>query len=309
MTVSNDNRTATGIPRRCLLTGGTGYVGSRIRQQLQSQGWQVTELSRKPATAAGAIRHHLGDAIAPEKLSGHVALVHCAYDFRPVSWKEISAINVRGSELLLRAARQAGVRQLVFISSISAYEGCRSLYGQAKLEIERVTQSLGGWSLRPGLIFGAAAGGMFGRLVEQVRQSKFIALPGRGRQRQYLVHETDLCSAVSRCVRPDLEPWQEPVTLAQERAWTLRELLLEIARGLERRIVFVPVPWQLVWAGLRLGEKLRLPLKFRSDSLVSLVHQNPKPGFNSLEALGVNCRPFEFRGLSVANTPTKAKDS
>lgn len=290
----------TGIKRRCLITGGSGYVGSRIKTQLEANGWHVTELSRNPASSAGAIRYQLGDVIAPETLTGFSALVHCAYDFRQISWKDISAVNVRGSEVLLKTASKAGVRKLVFISSISAYDGCRSLYGKAKLEIERVTRAVGGWSIRPGLVYGDAPGAMFGRLVEKANRSKFIPLPGGGHQKQYLVHDTDLYIAVSRCLQSDMAACVEPVTVAHGKAWTFRELLSEIATRLGKRVNFIPVPWRFLWAGLRLGEKLRLPLEFRSDSLVSLVHQNPKPVFNSFETLGVNCRPFEFRKQTVA---------
>lgn len=294
MPAPNRNPAKGDSSRRCLITGSTGYVGSQIRARLEADGWQVTELRRNPSSSESAIRFQLGDAIAPEKLTGHSALVHCAYDFRQVSWEDIASVNVRGSELLLQAAVKAGVRHIVFISSLSAYEGCRSHYGRAKLEIERITRTVGGWSIRPGLVYGHAPGAMFGRLVQKVENSRLIPLPGGGRQRQYLVHESDLCTTVGRCVEPGRTACTSTVSVAHEKPWTLRELLSEIASGLGNEVFFFPVPWRLAWAGLRLGEMLRIPLDFRSDSLMSLIHQNPIPTFNSFELLGVRCRPFEF---------------
>jgi hypothetical protein len=64
-----------------------------------------------------------------------------------------------------RPVSDAGVRRLVFISTISAFDGCRSFYGKGKLEVERITHSLGGWVIRPGLLYGEKPGGMLGRLV------------------------------------------------------------------------------------------------------------------------------------------------
>lgn len=290
-------------PRRCLLTGATGYVGGRIKRALEAEGWEVSELNRRPSDSARAIRFRLGESIAPEKLAGFSALVHCAYDFHQVAWPDIKDVNVCGSELLLRAASAAGVRRLVFISSISAFPGCRSLYGRAKLEVERLTQSLGGWSLRPGLVYGDAPGGMFGRLVGQASRATVVPLPGGGRQRQYLVHDADLGAAVCRCLQAGSPARAEPLTVAHEQAWLLRDILLEIARALQRRIIFVPLPWRLVWAGLRGAELLHLPLEFRSDSLLSLVYQNPKPNFNLFEAVGLRCRPFEFGKRPAALNP------
>ena len=74
----------------------------------------------------------LGEPIDPQALKNCRALIHCAYDFSKVSWKDIYSTNVRGSELLLHAAQQAGVERLMFISTISAFTGCRSLYGKGE---------------------------------------------------------------------------------------------------------------------------------------------------------------------------------
>ena len=77
------------------------------------------------------------------------ALVHCAYDFKPLRWDEIRAVNVEGARKLFPAARAAGVEKIICISSISAYDGCRSLYGKAKLEIEKIALDNGALVIRP----------------------------------------------------------------------------------------------------------------------------------------------------------------
>jgi hypothetical protein len=41
-----------------------------------------------------------------------------------------------------------------------------------------------------------------------------------------------------------------------------------------------------------LAELLGRPLNFRSDSVVSLMNQDPAPDFTVAERLGVICRPF-----------------
>jgi len=277
---------------RCLLTGATGYVGGRIKAALLAAGWQVTELGRSAAGGNG-IRFRLGDDIAGESLRGHSALVHCAYDFTPLGWTAIHDVNVRGSERLLRAARDAGVERMVLISTISAFEGCPSLYGKAKLETEGIAHGLGAWVIRPGLVYGGAGGGMFAKLVEAVKRVPVIPLPGRGEQFQYLVHEADLAQAVLRCIQSPGPAAAEPVTVAHGERWSFRALLLEIARALDRRIVLLPVPWRMMWLGLKTLETVGMPLGFKSDSLVSLVHQNPKPDLRSEAVLGVRCRPFD----------------
>jgi nucleoside-diphosphate-sugar epimerase len=291
MPVDAETSTPVGAGR-CLVSGATGYVGGRIKAALVDAGWQVDELGRNVPADKG-VRFRLGEEIASDSLRGYSALVHCAYDFGALGQARVHAVNVRGSELLLRAARGAGIERLVFISSASAFEGCPSLYGRAKLETEGIVRSLGAWIVRPGLVYGSASGGMFARLVEAVRRAPLIPVPGRGQQFQYLVHEADLAQAVLSCIESTAPPAVIPVTVAHGQRWPLRSILLDIARALDRRIVLVPVPWRVMWAGLKSLEALGMPLGVKSDSLVSLVRQNPRPVLNAEELLGVRCRPFD----------------
>ena len=135
----------TSEQRICLITGSRGYLGSSIKNKFVQEGWKVVELIRNPdaeAVRAGhAIPFRLGENISPQQLQGAHALIHCAYDFSLRNWSRIHATNVLGTEKLFQAALAAGIGRRVFISSMSAYEGCKSLYGQAKLEVEQRLQS------------------------------------------------------------------------------------------------------------------------------------------------------------------------
>ena len=57
--------------------------------------------------------------------------------------------------------------------------------------------------------------------------------------------------------------------------------------GEGRGIILVPFPWQVMWAGLKTLEFLGLRLDFRSDSLLSLVNQDPKPDLKEARDLGL----------------------
>ena len=280
-------------PGRCLLTGASGYLGRQIKRRLMADGWEVIELTRQARPGTGARLFRLGEPVDPASLAGCQALVHCAYDFDQIAWRDIRAVNVRGAELLLQAARQAGIKHLVFISTISAFDGCKSLYGQAKLEIEGMARALGAWVIRPGLIYGDDPGGMVGRLVSQLRRARLLPMPGSGAQQMYLVHQDDIAAAVSRALTIAAPPEAPPVTVAHGQAFAFRAILQELARALGRRVTLVPVPWRLMWLALRSAEICRLRLPLRSDSLVSLVNQNRAPLLNGRETLGVVCRPFD----------------
>jgi nucleoside-diphosphate-sugar epimerase len=278
----------------CILTGAHGFVGSRLKGHLEHAGWRVTAWTQQPEPGTGAVAFHLGQEVDPDLFKGAQALVHCAYDFGPQRWEEIASVNVSGSQKLLAAAQTAGVRQVVFISSISAFTGCRSLYGRAKVEIEGFAQSIGALVIRPGLVYGDNPGGMFGRLVRQVRSTRFVPIIWGGRQTQYLLHDEDLGNVVQGCLDGRVQAGVAPITAAHEQGWDLKEILEHIARALGKRMTFLPVPWQLAWLGLKGLEIAGARPKFRSDSLIGLVRQNPCPSFALLKSLGFHCRHFQM---------------
>ncbi len=279
--------------KTCIITGANGYVGGRLKYYLEQDGWRVVSWTRKSG-GADAVSFRLGQDVDPALLKNAGALVHCAYDFGPRTWKEIEEINVAGSQKLLQAARTAGLERVVFISSLSAFAGCRSLYGRAKMEIEGVAKSLGATVIRPGLVYGEGPGGMFGNLTKQVTKSRFVPILVGGKQTQYLVHEADLAAVVRGCLK--VAAGTGPILVANEQGWELKEILGRIAQTLGRRVTFVPVPWQFVWMALKSLEVVGARPAFRSDSLISMVYQDPSPSFALLEQLGFACRPFQLPG-------------
>jgi len=281
------------VKKICAITGSNGYVGGCIKNYFAALGWEIRELTRQPKPDSNGVVFQLGGEISPAALAGVTALVHCAYDFRPLTKSEIYAVNVAGSEKLFQAARAAGVEQIIFISSISAFVGCRSLYGEAKLAIEKIALTHGAQVIRPGLVYGDAPGGMFGKLTAQVRKSSVIPLLGDGSQIQFLVHQEDLCAFVGRGANGEGKFSGKILTAANAQPWPFKKLLQVIAASQNKKITFLPLPWRLVWLGLKSAEVCGLKPNFRSDSLVSLMYQNPVPDFSASAAAGLNCRPFQ----------------
>jgi nucleoside-diphosphate-sugar epimerase len=281
------------VKKICAITGSNGYVGGCVKNYFAALGWEIRELTRQPKPDRNGVAFQLGGEISPAALAGVTALVHCAYDFRPLTKSEIHAVNVAGSEKLFQAARAAGVGKIIFISSISAFAGCRSLYGETKLAIEKIALAHGAQVIRPGLVYGDAPGGMFGKLTAQVRTSSVIPLIGGGSQIQFLVHQEDLCAFVERGANGEGKFSGKILTAANAQPWPFKQLLLAIARAQGKKIKFIPLPWRLIWAGLKTAELGGLRLDFRSDSLVSLMHQNPVPDFSANVEAGLICRPFQ----------------
>lgn len=289
-------------PASYAITGAAGYVGSALALSLRRRGHVVYELRHHVERSGGQgfVRPYtLEDGPRTEDLAGIDTLVHCAHDFRWTEWSDIERVNVRGAVRLFEAARAAGARRLIFMSTLSAFPGCRSSYGRAKLEIEAAVIRLGGVVVRPGLVWGGITGGMVGNLRAAIMRSRIIPLIGRSQSIFYLVHIDDLCRFVEEIARHErIDSSPGPVIAAAETGLTFVDILRTLARSVERRVLFVRIPWRGVWLALRLAERLGFRPAFRSDSVLGLVYAAPPPDFSAARGYPVEFRDFTADAMS-----------
>lgn len=114
---------------RALVTGATGFVGAAIARALVAEGWQVRALVRggsdRRNVATLAVEQVVGDLTdtgsVERALAGCEAAFHVAADYR--LWaprpQELYRTNVDGTAHLLAAAARAGVRRIVYTSSVA----------------------------------------------------------------------------------------------------------------------------------------------------------------------------------------------
>lgn len=280
---------------RAAVSGASGYLGSRICTALESRGWEVVSLVRNPRTFQGrACRYDLADPISAEVnavLPSCEVLVHAAYDMSLTREPDIWRVNVDGTRRLLVAATEARVRRIIVLSSMSAFEGTRQLYGRAKLDIEAMTVSAGGCPVRPGLVLGRQSGGM-GAALRTLTRLPVVPVIHGGAQ-QYTVLEEDLMAAIAAMASIDALP-PVPISVAHETPLGFAHLLTALAEHDGRRVRLVRVPWRSIYWGLRVAEELHVPVPFRADSLLGLVRTAPRlEGEGVLAQLGVAPRAFD----------------
>ena len=279
---------------RVAVTGAGGFLGGALASRLRAEGDDVVELRRD-----GAEPFNLAGPHRPGRLTGIDVLVHAAWDLRTTEPIAAWRVNVEGSRALLEAARRDGVGRVVFVSSMSAYFGTRQVYGLTKLAVERTVLEADGVVARPGLVYGAGAGGMMGTLRRLSRLPVIPSFPGAS---LFTAHVTDVLDGLVTLVRAP-EAAGAVVGLAHPVAVPFDLVMSVLAREAGRsRLVRVPVPWPVLLGLLRVGSGLGLPLPVRPDSLLGLVRPAPSvPGRDLVGALGVAFRPFPD-GLAQAPT-------
>ena len=280
------------------VTGANGYVGSRAIAHLRAAGAEVLALMRNPSAECKpspqrlrARRYALGEPLEPSALDGVETVVHAAWDLSSRGG-EVRAVNVCGSLPLLDALAARGGR-VVLISSLAAFDDARSLYGQAKLELEHAVLERGGSVLRAGVVFGVDAGGLFGAMAAAVARRSVAPLPGGGWQRLFVTHDEHLCELITVMADGGFAA-ERPVFAAHEQPTTLRAIALQLAEAQGRRLRVIPVPQRLLYVALRSAESAGLRLPFRSDSLLSLAKPAPLDQLAALER-----SPVRFPQLSA----------
>jgi dihydroflavonol-4-reductase len=198
---------------RAFVTGGTGFIGSRLVQKLRDRGDHVVALVRSRET--GKELEAMGAELAEGDLSSSDAIrqgvegcdsaFHVAAVYKvgiPKSAHEaMYDSNVRGTERVLDAAFQAGVGRIVYVSTINVFGNTRgevvdeayerpagdylSYYDETKYlshqaAKQRIDKGAPIVIVQPGGVYGPGDHSEVGNVIDQTRTGKLKALPFAG---------------------------------------------------------------------------------------------------------------------------------
>jgi uncharacterized protein YbjT (DUF2867 family) len=142
---------------------------------------------------------------------------------------------------------------------------------------------------------------MVGTLDKLARVPVAPVIAGAGRL--YAIHADDLAALVVRAV--ETPPVAQVLTTAHPRSYSFGEVLRLRARATGRNPLLLPVPWPLVWLGVRLIQFLKPKAGLRTDSIMGLVHANPSPVFAPVAGL---MEPRNLRSFCDAADEGKGRD-
>jgi nucleoside-diphosphate-sugar epimerase len=293
------------------LTGATGFIGQHLLRELPRRGHRLRVLLRHPSSVpmqcASAV---IGDLARPRNMSaaleGVDAVIHSAGFTQGMSGipeDDYRVLNTEATINLARAARRAGAKRFIFLSSIRAQSGPTAdtvlteaddpnptdAYGRSKLAAERGLKDLDlDWvSLRAALVYGPGVRGNIAQLMRLARSPFPLPLRSLDARRSLLALE-NLSAAIETVLKAP-GTLRRPFIAADAGALTVAEMIAAMRNGLgrQRRVFPVsPVLLEFVFRLMGQGEIYRR----MSGSLVA----DP----SALIALGWTPRVTTSDGLS-----------
>lgn len=245
------------VNSRVALTGATGFVGAAVLDVLEARGILSKALTRRDQDARKGVEWVRGDLANVQALGdlmqGCDVLLHIAGVVNAPDAAGFIEGNVTGTQNVMQAARDAGVKRAVLVSSLSAREPGLSDYGSSKRQGEEAVQTGGvDWVIiRPPAIYGPRDTEIF----ELFKSAKwgFVPMPPEGRAS--VIHVDDLARFLVDCTSADADGLSERIFEpddGREQGWGHGELAKAIGTAMGRN-VFAP---NLPAAVLRLGAKL-----------------------------------------------------
>jgi predicted dehydrogenase/nucleoside-diphosphate-sugar epimerase len=289
-------------PRTMLITGASGFIGSRLTNLALIRGYSVKTLTRSdwngsPFVPAG--QRYFGSFpgdIPMEALQGIDVVVHCAASI-DTDEEKARAVNVEGTTQLSRLAAEAGVQTFIFLSSQSARPDALSAYGKTKYQAEQalLTQNeLNIIVLRPGLVTGSGSRGLYQRMSGMVDRLPLLPLLGGGKSIVQPIHVDDLCEAIFRCDVRGPQLRNRILSLGHPQGISLADFLQKIAVArLGRRRPVMSVPLWPVELGARLAETVGISLPINTGNLKALKVVEKMETEADLAELNLTLRPLE----------------
>lgn len=111
-----------------LVSGASGFLGSRLVKRLTDQGYSVLAIynSGVPRLDSNLVHWKKADILDVSRLTELIVdidiVIHCAaiVSFQPSESEKMYEVNVNGTTNLLNVSLNAGVKQFIYISSVAA---------------------------------------------------------------------------------------------------------------------------------------------------------------------------------------------
>jgi NADH dehydrogenase len=293
---------------KVLITGGTGFIGREIVNQLLAAGHSPRLLVRDPAapraralSAKGDVELIAGDVLDAEALRSTGkdcdAVIHLVGIISEAGSQTFERVHTEATRNMVAAAQTAGLKRFIHMSALGTRANAASRYHRTKWAAEECVRASGlEWTIfRPSIVYGPGDGfvNLFARMS---RWSPVLPLIGGGQTRFQPIPVADVARAFVGALT---EPASRNQTLDLCGSETLRltEIVQAVLKVSGRRRLCLPLPFGVatLQAGLAefiFGRLLRQPPPLNRDQVMMLREDNVGNGAEARRLFGLSAATF-----------------
>jgi UDP-glucose 4-epimerase len=236
---------------KVLVVGGSGFIGSHVADELDSEGFDVTIYDANKSDWLKPTQKFIqGSMLEKEKLLAATKGFDIVYHFAAVadigeaSERRLEAIevNILGSVYLIEACLQNKVKTFVFASSVYVYSNKGSFYRVTKQAVENLleeyaqTEGLDYRILRYGSLYGPRAQTWNGlrRYIENMVHEGQVTLRSEGQAKREYIHVADAARLSVDALNPKYK--SQHLLLTGSQSITSQELVTMVGEMLDKEI-------------------------------------------------------------------------
>jgi uncharacterized protein YbjT (DUF2867 family) len=275
---------------KVLVTGATGFTGSRIVPLLLKSGYEVRcfvrETSDRSPLASLPVEWAIGDLSTPQALTSALHGVDALIN--------IASLGFGHAENIIASAKAAGVKRAVFISTTAIFTQLNAGSKSTRLAAEETIRASGldYTILRPTMIYGSPRDRNMWRLIRLLKISPILPIFGDGESLQQPIFVDDVAQSVLLVLQNDATI-HKSYNIAGKSPLTYNQVIDTVASALGRRVWKLHLPHMPIVRALQFTERMKLRLPIKAEQVLRL---NENKAFSYEEAkqdFGFNPRSFE----------------
>jgi nucleoside-diphosphate-sugar epimerase len=268
--------------KRVVLTGAAGLIGQNLVPRLKARGFtDIVALDKHSANTGVLAELHPDIKVIKADLAkddgwqgslqGAEAMVIGHAQIGGIDPDAFVANNVVATERLLAAAKAAGIRHMVHISSSVVNSAAVDFYTESKKAQEQVVLDSGipCVVLRPTLMYGWFDRKHLGWLARFMARVPVFPVPGHGRYLRQPLYAGDFCNIIIACLEQQISGQVHNISGLERIDYI--DLIRTLRATLELKTPVVKVPYYLFWLMLKAYSLINRDPPFTTTQLEALV--------------------------------------